>query len=140
MNRAKLGVSACLLGVNCKYNGENNLDFAVLDYIKGKEIVLICPEEMGGLPTTRIPNEIQIDGRVINKVQEDVTEFFNHGKEMTLRKLKANNCNKVILKDGSPSCGYTYIYDGSFTNSKIKGKGLTTLYLENNKIEVIKLD
>ncbi|MFW5888934.1 MAG: DUF523 domain-containing protein [Bacillota bacterium] len=140
MNRSKLGVSACLLGVNCKYNGKNNLDFSIVNYLKGKELVLLCPEVMAGLKTPRLSNEIQRDGSVVNINHEDVTEIFNLGKELTLQKLKQNKCLEVILKDGSPSCGYSCIYDGSFTNKKIKGKGLTTLYLEENGIKVLEIN
>ncbi|MCF7924340.1 MAG: DUF523 domain-containing protein [Candidatus Izimaplasma sp.] len=139
MKRVKLGVSACLLGVNCKYNGGNNLDFDVLDFVKGKELVLICPEEMSGLPTPRVPNEIQTKGTVINKDNVDMTFYFNKGKKLALQKLKENNCTEVILKDGSPSCGHTYIYDGNFTNTMIKGQGLTAQYLQKNNINIIKL-
>ncbi|XFA99770.1 DUF523 domain-containing protein [Candidatus Izemoplasma sp. B36] len=134
-----IGVSACLLGINCKYNGSHNLDPKVIDYIRGKEIVLICPEVFGGLGTPRIPCEIQKDGKIINKIGLDVTENFKIGKEKTLELLKCNNCSKVILKDGSPSCGYTRIYDGTFTNKLIKGLGVTARYLIENKIDIIDL-
>ncbi|XMB71894.1 DUF523 domain-containing protein [Mycoplasmatota bacterium WC30] len=134
-----IGVSACLLGINCKYNGSHNLNYAVIDYIKGKEVVLICPEVFGGLGTPRIPCEIQSDGRIINKIGNDVTENFKIGKEKTLELLKQNGCKKVILKDGSPSCGYLTIYDGNFTNKKIKGLGVTTKYLIKNNIDIIDL-
>ena len=134
-----IGVSACLLGINCKYNGSHNLDPKVIDYIRGKEIVLICPEVFGGLGTPRIPCEIQKDGKIINKNGLDVTDNFKKGKEKTLELLTCNHCNKVILKDGSPSCGYTKIYDGTFTNKLIKGLGVTARYLIENKIDIIDL-
>ena len=134
-----IGVSACLLGINCKYNGSHNLDQRVVDYIRGKEVVLICPEVFGDLGTPRIPSEIQKDGSIINKEGLDVTENFKIGKIKTLDLLKKNKCNKVILKDGSPSCGYTKIYDGTFTNKLIKGLGVTARYLIENKIDIIDL-
>ena len=134
-----IGVSACLLGINCKYNGSHNLNYEVIDYVKGKEVVLICPEVFGGLGTPRIPCEIQPDGKIINKVGTDVTENFKKGKEKTLELLKQNGCKKVILKDGSPSCGYLTIYDGNFTNKKIKGLGVTAKYLIKNNIDIIDL-
>lgn len=137
--REIIGVSACLLGINCKYNGKNNLNQKVVEYIKGKEVCLICPEVLGGLGTPRIPCEIQKDGSVINQVGQDVTENFEVGKKLTLELLKKNNCKKVILKDGSPSCGYSMIYDGNFTNMRITGQGITTKYLIENKIDIIDL-
>ncbi|MFW6272438.1 MAG: DUF523 domain-containing protein [bacterium] len=135
----KIGVSACLLGIGCKYNGKHNLNLDVLRYIAGKEVVLICPEVMGGLTTPRIPCEIQVDGKVLNQNYKNVTEAFNLGKHLSLVKLKENDCNQVILKDGSPSCGFTRIYDGSFTNKLIKGQGVTTKYLVDNHIQIIKI-
>ena len=134
-----IGVSACLLGMNCKYNGSHNLNYEVLDYIRGKEVVLFCPEVFGGLGTPRIPCEIQSGGRILNKEGIDVTENFNTGKETTLELLKRNGCKQVILKDGSPSCGYITIYDGTFTNKKKNGLGVTARYLIDNKIDIIDL-
>jgi uncharacterized protein YbbK (DUF523 family) len=135
----KIAVSACLLGVNCKYNGSNNLNLHVLEAVKGKEVVLICPEVMGGLSTPRIPNEIQNDGRVLNQNHEDMTKYFNSGKTKALNKLLDNQCQQVILKDGSPSCGYHTIYDGQFTNTKIKGQGVTTKLLKKHHIQILKI-
>ncbi len=134
-----IGVSACLLGVNCKYNGSSNLNQEILDYIRGKEVVLICPEVFGCLGTPRIPSEIQKDGRIINKHGIDVSDNFRIGKEKTLELLKQNDCSTVILKDGSPSCGYKTIYDGTFTNKKVSGQGVTAMYLIENKIDIIDL-
>lgn len=135
-----IAVSACLLGVNCKYNAKNNLNFKVIEYLKGKEVILICPEELGGLTTPRIPSEIQKDGRIINKASIDVTENFNLGARKALDIIKKNNCSKVILKDGSPSCGYTYVYDGSFTGKCIRSQGISARYLKENGIEIIDLE
>lgn len=140
MKREVVGVSACLLGMNCKYNGSHNLNLDVIDYVKGKEVVLVCPEVFGDLGTPRIPSEIQTDGRVINLIGRDVTQNFNKGKEHTLELLKQSNCKQVILKDGSPSCGYKTIYDGSFNNKKINGLGVTAMYLKDNDIEIIDLN
>ncbi len=135
----KIGVSACLLGIGCKYNGKHNLNLDVIRYIAGKEVVLICPEVMGGLQTPRIPCEIQANQSILNQNKEDVTEAFNLGKQFSLLKLKVNDCKQVILKDGSPSCGFSTIYDGSFTNKLIKGQGVTAKYLIDNHIQIIKL-
>ncbi|MBN2541104.1 MAG: DUF523 domain-containing protein [Bacilli bacterium] len=140
MKRDVIGVSACLLGLNCKYNGLHNLNFDVIDHIKGKEVVLICPEVFGGLGTPRIPSEIQADGRVLNKKGLDVSEQFKIGTLRSLDLLQAAGCNKVILKDGSPSCGYKTIYDGTFSHLKIKGMGIAASRLLEAGFEIIDLD
>lgn len=136
----KIGVSACLLGVHCKYNGSHNLNQDVIDHIRGKETVLICPEVFGGLGTPRIPCEIQTDGHVHNKDGADVTDRFWIGSERALALLKVNNCSQVILKDGSPSCGYKTVYDGTFQNRKIEGIGVAAKRLIENGIVIIDLN
>ncbi|MBU1145080.1 MAG: DUF523 domain-containing protein [Firmicutes bacterium] len=136
-----IAVSACLLGYNCKYNGSNNLNFNVIEKTNGMKIIPICPEVFGGMPTPRIPSEISIDQeKVYSSVGEEVTFFFEQGKKRTLELLKEHHCTKVILKDGSPSCGYSYIYDGTFTGSRILGQGITCKYLLANGIEIIDLN
>lgn len=137
MKHTPIGVSACLLGFNCKYNGKNNLNLEVINLIKGKEVVPICPEELGGLSTPRIPSEIIENDKVINQIGKDVSLNFTQGAIKALKILRENNCESVILKDGSPSCGYTFIYDGTFSNVKIPGKGIACKYLENNGIKII---
>lgn len=135
-----IAVSACLIGVNCKYNGKNNLNNRVMDYLQGKEVILICPEELGGLTTPRIESEIQQNGSVINKVGLDVTENFHLGAQKALVEMKKHNCEYVILKDGSPSCGYKNIYDGSFTGKRIRGQGISARYFIENGIKIIDLE
>lgn len=132
----KILVSACLLGINCKYDGENNKNDKVIEYIKDKEVIPICPEIMGGLPTPRIPSEIK-DNKVITKENKDVTNSFYKGAEEVLYLAKLLNVKKALLKAKSPSCGVGEIYDGTFTHTKIKGDGITTRLLKENNIEVI---
>lgn len=138
-------MSACLCGVNCKYNGLNNYnEFCNELFVSGKAI-LVCPEQLGGLPTPRIPSELQgnpIDilnnsAMVTNSNGENVTEQFIRGANEVLCIAKKLNIKKAILKDGSPSCGVNFIYDGSFSGKKIKGIGITTKILKDNLIEVI---
>ena len=135
----KIAVSACLLGVNCKYNGNNNYNSKIQELIKDKRVYVICPEVFSGLTTPRIPSEIK-EGKVINMEGRDVTPFFESGKEKTLAFLKENGVNKVILKDGSPSCGYSFIYDGTFSHKKVNGMGICAEYLIKNGIEVVLID
>ena len=111
MNMAKVAVSACLIGQNTKYDGTNNYNQAVVEYLKDKEYIVICPEVMGGLSTPRIPSE-RVNDKVINKENEDVTYQFVTGANVAIKMLLDNNIDTVILKSKSPSCGYGLIYDG----------------------------
>ncbi|WP_300381837.1 DUF523 domain-containing protein [Clostridium sp.] len=138
-------ISSCLCGINCKYSGGNNLNKECLHLLKEGKAILICPEQLGGLSTPRLPSEIVgkaedilkgID-KIINKNNINVTKEFLKGAEETLKIAKLHNINKAILKEGSPSCGVNYVYDGSFTGNKIRGRGLTTELLIKNGIKVI---
>ena len=139
-------VSACLLGINCKYNGDNNKNEQVEEYLKDKQFILVCPEQLGGLTTPREPSEIieldgngVIDGKtsVINNKRLDVTKEFKKGAVEALKIANLYQCKKAILKEGSPSCGSSLIYDGTFKGKKISGVGVTTALLRKNGIEVI---
>lgn len=130
----KVGVSACLVGKNTKYDGGNNYNEYVLEYLKDKEVVLICPEVFGGLPTPRIPSE-QINDKIINSNNEDVTKQFVDGAQEALKRLQQQNVNVVILKERSPSCGYKKVYDGTFSKTIIDGNGVfAKLAIENGFI------
>ncbi|MCC0635927.1 MULTISPECIES: DUF523 domain-containing protein [unclassified Clostridioides] len=129
-------VSACLIGINCKYSGDNNENEEVKEYLKGKDFTLVCPEQLGGLSTPRPPAEI-VDGKVITKEDnKDVTENFVRGAEETLKIARLYVCSEAILKEGSPSCGCNLVYDGSFSGKKIPGKGITAKLLEEEGIKV----
>ena len=121
----KVAVSACLVGKNTKYDGTNNYNQYVMDYLKDKEYILICPEVLGGLPTPRVPSEIVVN-KVVNKENADVTKHFVDGANMALQMLIDNNIEEVIVKSKSPSCGYKQIYDGTFTGKIIDGNGIFT--------------
>ena len=97
-------VSACLLGENCKYNGKNNKSDKVLEYIKGHEIISVCPEVAGGLPIPRVPAEI-VNNVVINKEGTVVDNEFRLGAKLCSEKAIAENVDFAILKSKSPSCG-----------------------------------
>lgn len=129
-------VSACLCGVNCKYNGKNNLNSDCLKLLENNEAVLICPEQLGGLCTPREPSEI-LKNRVISKNGVDVTENFVKGAEEVLKIAKKSKISAAILKEGSPSCGCNFIYDGNFSGNKIKGEGITCKTLRDAGIDVI---
>ncbi|MGM0378293.1 MAG: DUF523 domain-containing protein [Bacillota bacterium] len=130
-------VSACLLGINCKYNGENNKSEKILNFLKDKKFVPICPEQLGGLSTPREPVEI-IDKKVKDKFGNDFTYKFIKGAEETLKIITLyNNIEGIILKEGSPSCGVKKIADGTFSKNKISGSGLTARMLRKNGYNLI---
>ena len=136
----KVLVSACLIGNNCKYNGSNNKNEKIIEYLKDKEVILVCPEVMGGLDTPRLKSEIdtsQKELRVINELGKDVTSYFVKGAEIALRRALANNVKVAILKEKSPSCGYKKIYNGKFDGTKVDGSGVFTKLLIENGIKIL---
>lgn len=128
----KIAVSACLVGKNTKYDGKNNYNEAVMKYIEGKEVILICPEVSGNMTIPRIPCEIK-ENKVINKNNEDKTINFYNGAKKEIEKLLNEKITTIIVKEKSPSCGLKYIYDGSFQGKVINGSGIfTSLALKHN--------
>ena len=133
-------VSACLLGVNCKYSGGNNLCPAVRALTEKYQLIPVCPEQLGGLPTPRLPSERQGE-LVINKDGRDVTMAFHRGAEEALKIAQELGCKRAVLKSRSPSCGCGRIYDGTFSGTIVPGSGVTaellrregyTLYTEED--------
>ena len=139
--REKILISACLAGINCKFNGENNLlDREILDEISKKyHLLFVCPEVFGGLSTPREPAEMK-DGLVLTKTAKDVSENFINGAKICLKIAKLNGCKKAILKARSPRCGSGQIYDGSFTKRLILGDGVAAKLLKENEILVFSED
>ena len=132
-------VSACLAGINCKYNGGNNYNEEIFQMVKRGEAIPICAEQLGGLTTPRTPAEIRIiDGkrRVINKNGEDVTEQFEKGAREVVELALKLGINKAILQTRSPSCGVGKIYSGNFDGQLIDGNGILSQMLIENGIEV----
>ena len=132
----KILVSACLLGKNCKYNGGNNLNQGVLDFIEGHEVIGVRPEQLGGLSTPRLPAEI-VDGVVTNKEGVSVDAEFRKGAQSALAAALENKVDLAILQSRSPSCGVKEIYDGSFSGKKIKGQGVFAKLLSAHGIKVL---
>ncbi len=134
-------VSACLCGIDCKYNGGNNKNEKVIEFLKDKEYRMICPEEMGGLPTPRIPSEevFASDGtmRVMSKEGKDVTAEFIKGAEFSLKVAKECDAELAILKARSPSCGKGIIYDGTFSGNLTEGNGVTADLFIKSGIKVL---
>ena len=140
-------VSACLLGINCQYNGESDLTKELLEFLKNKgEFIAVCPEVLGGLPIPRDGNEI-IGGtgkdviakktKVKSVKGKDVTKEFLKGAKQILKIAKQNKVDLAILKAKSPSCGVGLIYDGTFSRNLIKGDGVSAALLRKNGIKVM---
>ena len=132
----KIAVSACLLGENCKYNGGNNYHEKLAKYLEGHEVVGVCPEVLGGLPTPRKSSEI-VDGVVRHKDGTSVDEEFRKGAEASLKIVKEMGAELVILQSRSPSCGVGTIYDGTFSKTLIPGDGVFVKLLKENGIRVM---
>ena len=132
---AKVAVSACLVGRNTKYDGGNNKNEYVLEYLKDKEYILICPEVEGGLSTPRDPSEI-IDSKVLSNKGKDVTINFVNGANSAIERIIKEGVSEVIVKAKSPSCGYKEIYDGTFSSKIIEGNGVFTTMAINNNLTI----
>lgn len=135
----KIMVSACLLGQKCKYNGGDNYNEKVAKFIEGHEVIPVCPETAGGLPTPRIPCEI-VNGVVTNKEGESKDKEFRTGAFTCLNKALDENVDLAILQSRSPSCGVKQIYDGTFSGTLIEGSGVFAKMLMENGIKVMDLE
>ena len=138
-------VSACLAGINCRYNGGNNADPDVRRLVEEGKAIPVCPEQLGGLTTPRLPAEISggtgtdvLDGnaRVILKDGTDVTGNFLNGARETLKIARLAGAQQAIMKSGSPSCGYGKICNGTFSGKKREGNGVTADLLLRNGIKI----
>lgn len=135
-------ISACLAGVNCKYNGGNNERQWVKEFMEGKDCMLVCPEGLGKLPTPRPPSEFQ-GGRAIDKNGKDITDNLISGAVKTLERAEkraaelGQKIELAILKANSPSCGSGKIYDGTFSGVLVDGDGIFAAMLKELGIPVI---
>ncbi|MGI6211658.1 MAG: DUF523 domain-containing protein [Anaerovoracaceae bacterium] len=134
-------ISRCLLGENCKYNGGNNRNEAVIRFAERCSVFGVCPECAAGLPAPREPAE-QRDGRVVDRSGRDLTEAFRRGAELSLENaVRASEqagepIEGAVLKANSPSCGAGKIYDGTFTGRLTDGDGCFVRLLREKKIPV----
>lgn len=139
-------VSACLAGIACRYDGNDNLISKIEELLQNEEAILVCPEVLGGLPTPRLPAEIVggngddvLDGnaKVIDQKGNDVTKAFVKGAYEALEKIKPLQPELIILKERSPSCGSSTIYTGEFNGNKKAGYGVTTALFRRHGFTVI---
>lgn len=151
-------VSACLAGINCRYDGKNTLDERIAELVREGRAIPLCPEVLGGLPTPRESCEIvervprsdsestrgnegdgNIERRVLGTSGTDHSEAYRKGAEKTLEICRIAGIDTVILQDRSPSCGFGRIYDGSFSGRLTEGNGVTAELLQLNGIKVINI-
>jgi uncharacterized protein YbbK (DUF523 family) len=140
-------ISACLLGLGCTWSGDDRYrNNRAVELARLETLIPVCPEQLGGLPTPRAPQEIQggtgsdvLNNKcsVINKNGQDVTTEFIKGAEETLKIARQLNIKEFIAKSGSPSCGYGQIYDGTFSGKLTDGDGVTTAVLKRNGLRII---
>ena len=132
----KILVSACLLGLRCRYDGQSKPNAAVLALGEKHTLVPCCPEQLGGLPTPRSPSEWQ-GARIVNAEGADVTAQYLRGGEEAVKLARTLGCELAILKERSPACGSREIYDGSFSGVLTPGKGSAARALEAAGIPVL---
>jgi uncharacterized protein YbbK (DUF523 family) len=136
-------VSACLLGRACRYDGKDALDADLVAQLDGRRTIAVCPEELGGLPTPRLPAELTGgDGAGVWRGEAEVervadrgnlTSFFVRGALQTLELARQAGARKAVLKENSPSCGSERVrIDGQM----VAGQGVTTALLKSNGIEI----
>lgn len=141
-----IGISACLGGVCCRYDGQAKEITALKKLIDNGKAIVVCPEVLGGLPIPREPAEIKGgDGfdvwndkaKVLTETGEDMTESFKQGAIIAYQKLIEHNITTIILKENSPSCGSKSIYDGTFSGNHCDGAGVATAYFISQGLVVI---
>ncbi len=131
----KILISACLLGLPCRYDGATKTQPWAARLAERHTLVPVCPEQLGGLPTPRNPSERQGD-RVVMNTGADVTEQYRRGAECALKLCRMLGCEAAVLKERSPSCGCGQIYDGTFSGTLTAGDGVTAALLRENDISV----
>lgn len=128
-------ISACLLGAQCRYDGQSKPVLEMVALSEQFDLVPVCPEQLGGLPTPRTPAE-RIEERVITQDERDVTAEYRRGAEQALHLARLCGCRIALLKERSPSCGSGTIYDGTFSGGLTAGDGVTAALLRENGIAV----
>ena len=135
----KIMISACLAGENCKYNGGNNRNEKVLQLMAEHDAILVCPEQMGGLPTPRVPSELR-NGVVTARDGRIVDREFRDGAAKCLEIARQEQPDLIVLQSRSPSCGVKQRYDGSFTGTLVEGSGVTAQLLMENGFRCVDVE
>lgn len=132
-------VSSCLIGLKCRYDGNEKKNESVVKYLENKEFMPVCPEQMGGLSTPRNPAEIvsQYPIKIVNDIGTDVTTNFIEGVKQVQSIIINRDVTLAILKAKSPSCGSENVYDGTFSKKLIRGEGVLSKMLRHKGIKVI---
>ncbi len=119
----KILVSGCLLGENCKYNGGNNYNPRVVEFLKGKEVISICPEIMAGMGCPRNPIEI-VDGVLTDCHGKNVDSLIRKSVMEIMDRIRDEEIQCAVLQSRSPTCGVNQVYDGTFSGKLIPGSGV----------------
>ena len=119
----KILVSGCLLGENCKYNGGNNYNPRVVEFLKDKEVISICPEMMAGMGCPRNPIEI-VDGVLTDCHGKNVDSLIRKSVMEIMERIRDEEIQCAILQSRSPTCGVKQVYDGTFSGKLIPGSGV----------------
>ena len=128
-------VSACLLGTACRYDGASKPAAGIIKLKDKYNLIPVCPEIMGGLPTPRTPCEIK-NGCVFSRDGSDRTAQYLKGADEVLRLARFFGCEAALLKERSPACGSGKIYDGSFSGTLTDGDGICAALLKKHGITV----
>ncbi|HIP11250.1 MAG TPA: DUF523 domain-containing protein [Arcobacter sp.] len=138
MDKVKLLVSSCLLGIDVKYDGGNNIIEGLEKLSDVFNIYPICPEVEGGMVVPRLPSEIVSTSplSVQNEYGIEVTDYFKYGAIGAMNICKNSDIKIALLKSNSPSCGNIKVYDGTFSGKLVDGIGITANTLQHNKIKV----
>lgn len=134
--RETLLISACLMGVRCRYDGGGQAMARLDELMERYVLVPVCPEVLGGLPTPREPAELRGE-RVVTRTECDVTDAFRRGAAEAARIARACGCSRALLKERSPSCGCGKVYDGTFCGVLREGSGLCAQALLAQGVRVL---
>ena len=129
-------ISACLLGIGCRYDGKHKADPSVIKLKEKYNLIPVCPEIYGGLTTPRVPSE-RVGDLVLMKDGRDVTENYVRGAKEALALCRIFDVKTAVLKERSPSCGKGEIYDGSFSGTLTARDGVTAELLMSAGIRVL---
>ena len=135
----KIVVSACLMGRNCKYNGGNNYNKKLVEILKDREVIEVCPEVAAGMPVPRPAVEIY-KGRIIRSDGSDWDTVYRKGVEVVMKTLEDEDIEYAVLQSRSPTCGVKQIYDGTFSKKRIDGQGILAEALAKKGIPLIDVE